>query len=124
MTTSIKIIAAGLKLRGQFNDSTTAKKILSRLPLEFAVSRWGDEYYGSCGVKAELAPDARTLMQEGEIAYWPPGQALCFFFGPTPASSGAEPRAASEVNPIGKIIADWNLLKPLGNSLKVRLEKE
>ena len=42
-------------------------------------------------------------MEVGEVAYWPPGQALCIFFGPTPASVGDEPRAASPVNPLGSI---------------------
>jgi len=40
----------------------------------------------------------------GTVAFWPPGSALCIFFGKTPASQGNKPRAASPVTIIGNII--------------------
>jgi hypothetical protein len=86
------------------------------------MSRWGDEYYGDCGVSVEEGPEARELMEVGEVAIWPPGSALCIFFGPTPASTGEEPRAASKVNPIGRISSGVEVLKKLGPSIQVRVE--
>ncbi len=122
---SVKIVITingSVKLEAELNDSATAKKIAAALPMEVRLSRWGDEYYGDCGVKAALEPEARTKMAVGEIAYWPPGKALCLFFGPTPASSGPEPKAASEVNPVGRIVSDSAALKKLGGSIKARIE--
>ena len=90
-----------MALEGRFNDSATAASIAAACPLDIRLSRWGDEYYGDCGVAAGAEPDASEVMEIGEVAYWPPGRALCVFFGPTPASAGTEPRAASPVNPVG-----------------------
>ena len=58
----------------------------------------------------------------GEIAYWPPGKAFCIFFGPTPASSGEAPRAASPVNPLGRISGDAKALLgvPQGANISIK----
>jgi hypothetical protein len=50
-----------------------------------------------------LESGARDVLKAGEIGYWPPGTALCIFFGPTPASQGNEIRAASEVSIVGRV---------------------
>jgi hypothetical protein len=121
------IITAGdvsLRLRGVLNESVTAGKFIELLPMDLTMSRWGEEYYGDCGIDAELTEDAKDEMEIGEIAVWPVGSALCFFFGPTPASIGSEPRAASAVNPIGRIIDDPAPLKKLGGSIRVKITLE
>jgi hypothetical protein len=51
----------------------------------------------------EEAHDAREIVDVGDVAYWPPDQALCLFFGPTPCSTDGQPQAASAVNMVGKI---------------------
>lgn len=86
------------------------------------MSRWGDEYYGDCGINVDLSPDAREVMEVGELAVWPTGRALCIFFGLTPASRGNESRAVSPVNPVGRLIDSPEPLKKLGGSIKVRIE--
>ena len=85
------------------NTSETASAIWEALPIEGTVNRWGDEIYFDIPVKAGLAPDARADVDVGDVAYWPPGRALCLFWGPTPASRGPEPRAASPVNVFGRV---------------------
>ena len=105
MATSIVVEVEGREFRGELSESEAAAALASRLPLEVRLSRWGEEYYGDVGepLGVGLAVDARDLLEIGELAYWPPGNALCIFFGPTPASEGEEPRAASPVNPIGRL---------------------
>jgi hypothetical protein len=61
-------------------------------------------------------------MEVGELAVWPTGNALCIFFGPTPASRGKEPRAVSPVNLVGRLIDSPESLKKLGSSIHVRIE--
>ena len=124
MPIRIKITIDGHELTADLNDSETAQALTGRLPLRISMSRWGDEYYGSVGtgLDVSMAPDARTEMEIGELAYWTPGNALCIFFGPTPASVNDEPRAASEVNPIGTLTSDIAILKKLGQSVKLTVE--
>ena len=104
-------------LEGRFNDSATAAEIAAACPIDLRLSRWGDEYYGDCGVVAGAEPEAREVMEIGEVAYWPPGGALCVFFGPTPASAGTEPRAASPVNPVGTLSGETGALVAALSSL-------
>jgi hypothetical protein len=61
-------------------------------------------------------------MEVGEIAYWPPGKALCIFFGRTPASTDERPRAASPVIPIGRVTAGLDGLRPLGKRVKMKFQ--
>ena len=122
MPTPVIIKIGELKLSAELNDSPSAEKIKLLLPLEFSMSRWGDEYYGNCGIDAELSQDARDVMEVGELAVWPAGNALCIFFGPTPVSMGNEPRAISPVNPVGKLIGNSAVLRTLGSSIRARIE--
>jgi len=62
-------------------------------------------------------------MQIGELAYWLPGDALCIFFGRTPASTGNEPRAASPVNPAGMLNGDVQALRKLGPTVQVNVSR-
>lgn len=124
MSARIVIRIADLILRAQLNESESARSFLDLLPVTFTMSRWGEEYYGNCGIKVAEAGDARTDMKIGEIALWPPGNALCIFFGPTPISVDDSPKAASAVNPIGMIIDDLAPLKKLGDEIEVTVERD
>ncbi len=123
MAIPIIIRAGTLELAGTLNDSPSAKALLALLPASVPMSRWGDEYYGSLPKSLNLDEDldAREEMIVGELAYWPPGNALCVFFGPTPASNGPAPRAASPVNPIGALTGNVAALKALGGSLTMNI---
>jgi hypothetical protein len=39
-----------------------------------------------------------------DVAYWPEGNALCLFYGPTPISKDEQILAYSPVNIVGRII--------------------
>ena len=102
----IRIAAGKVTLAVELNDSPTAAALARALPFSATVNTWGKEIYFATPVTAKPSADARAEMAVGEVAYWPPGQALCVFFGRTPASTGSEPRAASPVNPVGSIVGD------------------
>ena len=122
MPKQIRIQSGKTILQAELNDSPSAQALLKVLPLDLRMSRWGDEYYGACGLDIQEAPEARELMAVGELAVWPPGSALCIFFGPTPASTDEKPRAASKVNPVGRVTSGLENLKALGQSIQVRVE--
>ncbi|MGD9366305.1 MAG: cyclophilin-like fold protein [Desulfobacteraceae bacterium] len=98
-------------LNAEIDQSPTAKAVASALPIRGAANVWGDEIYFDIPVDIPLADDAREEVEVGTLAYWPTGNAFCIFFGPTPVSTGAEPRAYSPVNIFGHVIGDVGVLK-------------
>ncbi len=119
----IKITAGELVVTAELNDSPTADLIWTALPIEASGSTWGDEIYFRTDVEAE-EDDALEVVDMGDVGYWPPGQALCLFFGPTPMSRGDEIRPASAVNVIGKIDGDATVLKSVAEGASVTVERE
>ena len=124
MAGRIVIEAGGHTLEAELSDSAAGRTISSSLPLFADMSRWGEEYYGSVGIDIPGDGTARELMDVGEIAYWPPGRALCIFFGRTPASTDERPRAASPVMPVGRVIAGLDGLRSLGKGVRMRFHAD
>ncbi len=107
----ITIKADDITLTAELNDTPTARAIADGLPIEGNANVWGDEIYFEIPMALPLADDAVEEVDVGTLAYWPTGNALCIFFGPTPVSTGEKPRAYSPVNVFGKIIEDATILK-------------
>lgn len=122
MTRTIRISVGSQTVHGTLTENDTADQVWSMLPIEAKVQTWGDEFYFDIPLSLEQAPDARAEMQVGELGYWPPGNAFCIFFGPTPASHGDEPRAASAVNPFGMIEDDTAVLKGIPSGTSILIE--
>lgn len=118
----IRITAGGVTAEAELNDSPTAQAIFDALPITGRASTWGDEIYFTIPVEMAREADARAEMAVGELAYWPDGNAFCIFFGPTPASSGDAPVAASPVNVLGIVKGDATAFKAVASGEDVRLE--
>ena len=118
----IKITAGECQVTATLNDSATAGLLWSALPIEASASTWGDEIYFRIPVDAG-EEDAREVVDMGAVGYWPPGAALCLFFGPTPASRGDEIRPASAVNVLGRIEGDPTVLKQVRSGDRVVVEE-
>ena len=101
-TAANQITAGDVEVTAVLNDSRTADLVWDALPIKASGSTWGDEIYFGTLVQAE-EDDSRQVVDMGDVGYWPPGKALCLFFGPTPASRGDEIRPASAVNVLGKL---------------------
>ncbi len=123
MAEKIVIKAGGNVFEGELNDSMTGKAIYDELPIRSNGQRWGGEIYFSIAVSCELEEASREVLEEGELGYWPPGQAFCIFFGPTPASGGDEIRAASAVNIVGRMKGDLSGLWDVPDGAEVCIEK-
>ena len=118
----IMIIAGDIMIRAQLYDTPTARAIEQILPVQGTVSTWGDEIYFGIPVQANKEPDAKAERAVGDLAYWPPGNAFCIFFGPTPMSSGDLPVAASPVNTLGTVEGDATVFKSVRSGAKVIIE--
>jgi len=105
MNKNIKIISGKLEFPVELNNSRTSQEIIKKLPIVSTANRWGDEIYFKIPVYIELENGIETL-DIGSVAYWPPGNAFCIFFGRTPASIEEKPQAASPVTLVGKIADD------------------
>jgi hypothetical protein len=119
----ITITAGPVTVEAELNDSPTAQLIWEALPITGRANTWGDEIYFDIPVRAEQAPDARADVEVGELGYWPVGSAFCIFFGPTPVSSGDQPRAASPVNVVGRALGDATAFRKVGAGATVTLSK-
>ena len=119
--TQIRITTGDVSLTATLNDSPTAQLIADALPITGRVQTWGDEIYFPIPVSASNDETAAETVDKGAIAYWPPGDALCLFWGPTPASSGDEIRPASAVNVCGMIDGDPTELAnaPYGGEIRI-----
>mgnify|MGYP001166304020 FL=1 len=109
-----------LELKIKIDSSQLADLVWERLPIEASANLWGDEIY----FKTDLDNQANELQQSvelGDVAFWPPGQAICLFYGQTPMSTPDEIRPASPVAVFGKLLDDPKLLKmvKLGQSLSL-----
>tara|TARA_Y100000590_G_scaffold391193_1_gene467628 strand:- start:157 stop:531 length:375 start_codon:yes stop_codon:yes gene_type:complete len=112
-----------INLSATLNDSSTAQLIWDSLPIEGVLNVWGKEIYFSTPLQTQTDSDATDIVNQGSVAYWPPGNALCIFWGPTPASTGDECRAASPVNIVGAINEDLEILNSVHSGTKIILSK-
>ena len=101
------------------NDSDTADELWAALPITARAQPWGDEIYFSIPVSVEEAADAQETVEMGAVAFWPPGSALCLFWGPTPMSAPGEIRPASAVNVMGLIDGDPTVLGGVADGTEV-----
>jgi uncharacterized protein len=119
----IRITVKDVTLDAELFETKTARAVADVLPIEAITEEWGDEFYFEIPVEMPLDETATTKVKVGDIGYWPPGNALAIFFGPTPISKGFEPVPASDVNIVGKIIGDATILKKVKGAGKIRIEK-
>ena len=120
----IRITAGSTTVVAELSTSETATLLWDALPFTGRVQTWGDEIYFSVPVQAEVDDDAVETVERGAVAYWPPGRALCLFWGPTPMSRGDEIRPASAVNVFGRIEGDPTVLDQVEPGTDMTVERQ
>jgi len=95
---NLQILVDGQELTADWTEENagTRDAITAALPLEGDASRWGEELYFRTGIDVDQET-TQTEVPVGSVAYWPQENAICIFWGPTPASLDQEPRAAAPV---------------------------
>ena len=123
MPTDIVILIDGRPFEAELFDTPAATEILRVLPIDAAPEEWGDELYFA--VPVALPPDetATTLVDPGDIGYWPPGRALAIFFGPTPLSTDDRPVPAGAVNLVGRLTCDPASLRGARGARQIRVAR-
>ena len=119
----IQISAGDVSVTAMLNGSDTADRLWDALPITGRAQTWGDEIYFSIPVSAEEEADSQETVEAGAVAYWPPGSALCLFWGPTPMSAPGEIRPASAVNVMGLIDGDPAVLGQVPDGAEILVER-
>jgi hypothetical protein len=123
MERRIKIKLDEIEIYGTLNDTITSDKIWDSLPLESVGNLWGDEVYFRTDIKSALDNTSCLSVDLGDIAFWPPNNAICIFYGQTPASTPGEIKPASAVNIIGKITDDLSKLKKVNDDCEIYMSR-
>jgi len=118
----VRITVGEKSFEADIDDSETGRAVSAALPIVGSASVWGDEIYFEIPVSLSESPEAQAEVEVGTLAYWPPGNALCIFYGPTPVSVGNAPRAYSPVNKFGRILGDAATLRGTRNGERVSVE--
>jgi uncharacterized protein len=120
----LRVVVGDRELTATWSDGApeTRAALEDALPVSGDAVRWGDELYISASLEAPLE-DGREVVPEGSIAYWPAGEKLCLFWGPTPASVDDEPRAAAPVTVVARV-DETEALADLDGGSELRLERD
>jgi uncharacterized protein len=95
----------------ELDDSRSPKTfqaIIENLPVEINITKWGDELYTERTSISAIEENAEIEVHYLDVAYWPEGNALCLFYGPTPISKDGQILAYSPVNIVGKLMPYGN----------------
>jgi uncharacterized protein len=110
----------------ELDDSRSPKTfqaIIENLPVEINITKWGDELYTERTQISANEENAKREVDYLDVAYWPEGNALCLFYGPTPISRDGQILAYSPVNIVGRINPHGNekdeLLQEIKDNTKV-----
>lgn len=120
MPRTIRITAGNVTMDAMLNETATASEIWDALPITARANIWGDEIYFAIPVHRD-EEHAKATVGLGDLGYWPPGNAFCIFYGPTPMSRGDEIRPASPVNIVGKVVGDAKTFKQVSSGTKVTI---
>lgn len=116
MEIEIEVVGKG-KAIGKLDDRNpeTARSIFEELPIEGNGNIYFEEVYFTIPVALEYEnPSGKS--KRGDISYWPPGHAFCVFYG--------DSQPASDVNHIGEIIENLEVLKAAENGDKIIIRKK
>ncbi len=79
--------------------------------------------YASMRLRAGKEPDAKEVVEVGELAFWVEGDSIAIGFGPTPVSRGEEIRLAARTNIWGKALGPVTQLSKVKDGDPVKVEK-
>jgi hypothetical protein len=97
----------------RFLAPRTIDMILRKLPIEGRAALWKEEVYFETPIKMG-EEKAKGNVENGTIAFWPMGSAVCIFYGLS--------QPYSRVNILGKVTKNLDVFKQVKSGTKIRIE--
>jgi len=113
----VKFLVEGLgEAEGElvrFLAPRTVEIITRKLPIEGRAALWKEEIYFEIPIKMG-EEKAKPTVENGTIAFWPMGGALCVFYG--------QSQPYSPVSILGKITKNLELFRQVKSGTRIRVE--
>jgi len=113
-----------IEIRAELFETPTADAIWKSLPFDSKANTWGDEVYFATPVNVKREPDAKDVVETGELAFWVEGNSIAIGFGPTPISQGSEIRLAAPTNIWGRALDDVQQLGSVREGAPIRVDRD
>jgi uncharacterized protein len=97
----------------RFLAPRTIDTIVRKLPLEGRAALYKEEIYFEIPIKMG-EEKAKSAVEEGTIAFWPMGSALCVFYGKS--------QPYSPVSILGKVTSNLELFKQIKSGLTIKVQ--
>lgn len=98
----------------RFLAPRTVDTIVRKLPVEGRAALWKEEVYFEIPVKMG-EEKAKPAVENGTIAFWPMGSALCIFYGTS--------QPYSPVSILGKITKNLEVFRQVRSGTRIRVEQ-
>jgi hypothetical protein len=113
----IKFVIEGLgEAEGElvrFLAPRTIDSIVRKLPIEGRAALWKEEVYFETSLKMG-EEKAKPTVEQGTIAFWPMGSAICVFYGKS--------QPYSPVSILGKITSNLEIFKQVKSGLTIKVQ--
>lgn len=99
----------------ELDDSLAPKTVslfLKHLPFELDANIWGQGNLHQSHSIFCTAGECKGVVELFDVAFWPTGNAICLFYGPTPIGINGEIKPYSPVSVIGRIIEPYVRVVP------------